>query len=153
MESREKGKLRSKSPKLWQCLLISCVLLGSLAVITSPGLGRKQDVSPEALIEAARQLTEEGEFVEAQKKYDLIISQKPQIPRVFTDAESEIMQVRLKALEAKKTAEDEAKKAEQAEKQSPKPDDTGTQDPEKQRPKPDEVPDVDLPELPDIGGM
>ena len=149
MDSKEKGELRSKSPKLWQSLLISCALLGTLAAATS--FGKKQDTSPEQLIKIARELAEEGKFDEALEKYLLIKNQKPQIPAVFIDAEKEISQVRIKALEAKKKAEEEAKKAEQPDEQ--KPGDTGTEGTEEQPPKPDEVPNVDLPELPDIGGM
>jgi hypothetical protein len=161
MDAKEKGAFRTRTPKFWQLILASAILLGLMIVGTSPNLGEEKELSPEELFEEAMTLKEEGKFVQAMKKLQLVVDKKPPVRDVFRSAEKELSQVRLKALKQQseqKKKEQEQKAKQQAKQDVGKPaDGTGESKPAKEPPgdndkAEDADADVNLPELPDIGG-
>jgi len=155
MEAKTRGIYRSRTPRLWQTMLASFLLFG-VAVLATSSLGQGKDDSPEALIKKARELVEQQKYEEAQAVYARIIKMKPPTPAVFLDAEKEINTARLKALEARRKAaqaqkeKENAQAQEQGTGQTSKLEDTRKTGGETTPATP--PPDVNLPELPEIGG-
>jgi hypothetical protein len=94
--------------RLWHLVGAVLVVHVVLAVALSPSLFGRDDTSPEGLLKRARELAASEKFEEAQSFYEKMLLQKPEIPAMFADAEREMNEVRVKALQARKKAADEA---------------------------------------------
>ncbi len=143
--ARPAERSRRRVVPLWKLVAAALAVHAVLILVFSPRLGRADPDSPDALLARARSLRDEGKFETALEIYERVISRKPATPAIFLDAEKEINDVRMKALDAKRKAAEAAKA--QPGQAGEKPSDKPAQ--------PDAVPPppkVDLPTLPDIGG-
>ena len=145
---------------LWKLLLLAVGFHIVMTIVGSPGrLFTRNDTTPEGLLAQARDLVQQQKYQEAMDVYGRLLLQKPATPAVFVDAEKEVREVRLKALEAQKKAAEEGKGAKGDENKPGGPgkkpgEGTGGKDgttkpPEGGTPP---KPPVELPTLPDIGG-
>jgi len=141
-----RGPYRAKTPKLWQ-VLAGAVLLHVIVVLAfSPNLGKARSDTPDGLLAEARSLREQGKFEDAFARYQDVMSKKPPVPVLFTEAENEMNDVRAKALDAKRKAQ------EQQAKEQPKDDKKEQGTGKKPGPdQPGQAPKVDTPMLPEIG--
>lgn len=143
---------------LWMFLCVAAAAHAAFILGLSPGLGRGDAASPENLLRKARDLVGQGKYAEAVEVYQILLARKPETPLVFTEAEKELHDIRIKAAEARRTEQQAAAKAPD---QPPgktgdaPPATPGTgKAPEKTKEQPagkEAAPKVDLPQLPDIG--
>ena len=114
-----------------------------------------EDTSPEALLRKARELREKEEYQAALETYQRVVQQKPTVPAIFTEAEKEMHQTRLQALEKERQLAEKAKAAAKAEEEKqpgagedqPGTGEDGQPGTGEQPPPPE---DTDVPALPDI---
>ena len=153
--AESRGRFRSAVPPMWQFLVGAAIFHIVITIGLSPSVftGKGRSDSPEALFQKAQQFEKDGQYEDAFKAYTSVVSKKPLVAAVYTDAEKKMNEMRMKSIQSKKTAPvgDSGQKSGAPGKNGQKPDGKKQPGAAPDGKTPDKKPPVDLPALPEIG--
>lgn len=152
------GITRGRSSAMWVLLFAALLIHAVVILAASPTfLFGEEATTPEARLRKAKELVERQEYAEAVELLEGIVKEMPKAPPVFRQAEEILPQVRLKDLQKQERLRKEREAAEKEDEDGDGEetgDGDGDGDGEDEGPdsggKGEDLPDIELPTLPDI---